>query len=1049
MATKTIINCIDQSSAISTASSTSTVPQSISIKIDPSIAEPTSQPASLASVTNVIKIQHSCQATSPPTRTPSSSASPPSMPTTLNSLSNKLLIDINQQEEAINNGFDDHHQAKESSLLSTAIVKVNCVTSSGIYSREQAEDVPLGASIKLEIQANGAISRERKVNDKGDDDEGHGNNDVGQEKENSLLDTRRFDESGPTAKIQHSHTISTDTTTITTKSSSSSSSSSSSAFACPSSSLATIATTTSQQVNNGNSKRRENDGQFHTNQTNKPSTNGQQANHNDDVNDDERSHHNDHHYNDNNDVNDHDDDDDDDDDGPKSTGIGKRDSCLDFSHAGGKRWPGQENSNSLLTKADTATSSTTISSSSSTTTNINTTSHQTLTQSVIINENANRKENCNEPKEENLKSHSNVVKIQINPSTKYPNNHGGLEKQISIVKIESNLVANKSEDPNESVEEVPKKAKENQKESEEIFSETEKKISAQSSELVRKSELHLNLEKMVQQRPQQQNSVVTAHAATAASANGNGGAATTTTANANGSTTVTELNVTNPNYLFYSSMSSGQFSPCDTLDSGTGSDLENHNHHSSASPKAHLLMAKKPSSNANTVNGLEMHLKTTKIRVASSANGKEQRTCSSYTDSEESEASSLSCDSLHSSEFMRQSSASPLHNKTPSPSSKILGSYLPDSLLREIKNLKLNHNEYEAENEHDEEEEEEEEEDEHIEQRLHKRNAEPLRSQDYMVAQNDYVQRRNNDNSNSHSNSSANANTLSNTSKRASLPSKTFVLNQEDGTFIDMKMNSMPRKYEADKYYNFHVNEHENFRSFGNNSGVPSFGDGSGSDSFSMSDYEGRSIHDDVFAGYKDIRCGSATSTIRSNKGTVRGVKNRVRNGIATFLQLQHPNIKNFKEKDSGKVVLYTTSMGIIRDTYAKCSNVKQILRTLLVKFEERDVFMSVEYQQEIKERMHSETIQVPQLFVEGQHIGDADAVERLNESGELRQLLKAYKSIATTYTCQTCGGYRLLPCPSCKGSKKSVHRNHFTAEFVALKCMNCDEVGLVKCHNC
>lgn len=75
-------------------------------------------------------------------------------------------------------------------------------------------------------------------------------------------------------------------------------------------------------------------------------------------------------------------------------------------------------------------------------------------------------------------------------------------------------------------------------------------------------------------------------------------------------------------------------------------------------------------------------------------------------------------------------------------------------------------------------------------------------------------------------------------------------------------------------------------------------------------------------------------------------------------------------EKDLGKVVLYTTSMGIIRETYAKCANVKQILRTLLVKFEERDVFMSIEYQQEMRERMHHETIRVPQLFVEGQHIG-------------------------------------------------------------------------------
>lgn len=69
-------------------------------------------------------------------------------------------------------------------------------------------------------------------------------------------------------------------------------------------------------------------------------------------------------------------------------------------------------------------------------------------------------------------------------------------------------------------------------------------------------------------------------------------------------------------------------------------------------------------------------------------------------------------------------------------------------------------------------------------------------------------------------------------------------------------------------------------------------------------------------------------------------------------------------------MVLYSTSMGIVRETYAKCANVKQILRTLLVKFEERDIFMSCEYQQEIKERMQSMKIQVPQLFVDGQHIG-------------------------------------------------------------------------------
>lgn len=81
-------------------------------------------------------------------------------------------------------------------------------------------------------------------------------------------------------------------------------------------------------------------------------------------------------------------------------------------------------------------------------------------------------------------------------------------------------------------------------------------------------------------------------------------------------------------------------------------------------------------------------------------------------------------------------------------------------------------------------------------------------------------------------------------------------------------------------------------------------------------------------------------------------------------------NLQNYKEKDAGKVVLYSTSLGIVRETYAKCANVKQILRTLLVKFEERDVFMSNEYQQEIKDRMQSPMIQVPQLYVDGQLIG-------------------------------------------------------------------------------
>lgn len=40
------------------------------------------------------------------------------------------------------------------------------------------------------------------------------------------------------------------------------------------------------------------------------------------------------------------------------------------------------------------------------------------------------------------------------------------------------------------------------------------------------------------------------------------------------------------------------------------------------------------------------------------------------------------------------------------------------------------------------------------------------------------------------------------------------------------------------------------------------------------------------------------------------------------------------------------------------------------MKFEERDVFMSGEYQEEIKDRMRSSDVLVPQIFVDGQHVG-------------------------------------------------------------------------------
>ncbi|XP_058819769.1 uncharacterized protein LOC131682356 [Topomyia yanbarensis] len=504
---------------------------------------------------------------------------------------------------------------------------------------------------------------------------------------------------------------------------------------------------------------------------------------------------------------------------------------------------------------------------------------------------------------------------------------------------------------------------------------------------------------------------------------------------------VGDLDVNNATYLYYM-MSSGQCSPSDTLDSGTCSDIE-------VTPPP---LPKKISKSPLPAKQQQQHATTTLMMIGSRSPTPadkpnqggylHQRVGSSnYTtsDSDESE-SSLSCDSLNFAQLCGNISAlkldsaapgtdphSPVPSENHSDSERDNGdlgsaikkhkivSFLPDSLLKDIRersSVAGSGRVAASENVSP----------------PAPCSLSPSPRDDIVTTTRSILMEKINSLNSVHSGGSDRAragdggDSMCSSSATATVGGATAVGSNKSFSF------------ENDKFYKFHMNENSNLQERAN-------GRAANSCSSSVID------DDESFAGFKDLTSG--TSTIRSNKGTVRGVKNRVRNGIATFLQMQQANMKNYKEKDAGKVVVYTTSMGIVRETYTKCANVKQILRTLLVKFEERDVFMSSDYQQEIKDRMQNEAINVPQVFVDGQHVGDADCIERLNETGELRKMLKPYKCLESSFTCKTCGGYRLLPCPSCGGSKKSIHRNHFTAEFIALKCMNCDEVGLVKCYSC
>ncbi|XP_071847845.1 glutaredoxin domain-containing cysteine-rich protein CG12206-like [Apostichopus japonicus] len=203
------------------------------------------------------------------------------------------------------------------------------------------------------------------------------------------------------------------------------------------------------------------------------------------------------------------------------------------------------------------------------------------------------------------------------------------------------------------------------------------------------------------------------------------------------------------------------------------------------------------------------------------------------------------------------------------------------------------------------------------------------------------------------------------------------------------------------------------------------------------------------FVGRRGLAIGDGED-IKSAKGTVRGVKNRVRAGIANFeFHPLHEGSQMFEE-DVGKIVIFTTSMRIVRQTFDDCQLVRKIFQNHRVRYEEKDLFMNAEYHDELIARLgEGHPVTLPIIFIDGELIGDVERLEKLNETGELRRILERFEKYTPTSNCDVCGGFRFVPCKSCSGSKKSLNRNDFTDQFHALKCTKCDENGLMKCPDC
>ena len=68
------------------------------------------------------------------------------------------------------------------------------------------------------------------------------------------------------------------------------------------------------------------------------------------------------------------------------------------------------------------------------------------------------------------------------------------------------------------------------------------------------------------------------------------------------------------------------------------------------------------------------------------------------------------------------------------------------------------------------------------------------------------------------------------------------------------------------------------------------------------------------------------------------------------------------------------TSLGLIRSTQDDCRYVRRIFHNLMVKFEEKDLFVQPYFKEELQRRLDGEELTLPKVFVNGTIIGVSEA---------------------------------------------------------------------------
>ncbi|ESQ42524.1 hypothetical protein EUTSA_v10016090mg [Eutrema salsugineum] len=146
-------------------------------------------------------------------------------------------------------------------------------------------------------------------------------------------------------------------------------------------------------------------------------------------------------------------------------------------------------------------------------------------------------------------------------------------------------------------------------------------------------------------------------------------------------------------------------------------------------------------------------------------------------------------------------------------------------------------------------------------------------------------------------------------------------------------------------------------------------------------------------------------------------------------------------------IVVYFTSLRVVRPTFEDCRAVTTILRSFPVRIDERDLSMDASFASELQrifqDQSQTKTPKLPRVFIGGRYVGGAEEVKQLHEIGELKVLVKELPRIERG-VCEICGGHRFVPCDVCHGSHKV-----YTEKLGFRTCSACNENGIVRCSSC